>query len=108
MTTVPGPLVARLLSDPLFIAPALYLVADVLYAIRGWESDPAGAVFHVLGALAFTLVVVRVATWTTDGLAATLLGGGGGGGGGNVAYGFAAIPVALGAVPLVDQVGAAG
>jgi hypothetical protein len=107
MKTVPGSLVDRLLTASLVIAPALYLVADVLYAARGWESDPVGAVFHVLGALAFTLVVVRVATWTTDGLAATLLVVGAVGVAGNVAYGFDAIHVALGDVSLVDRVGAA-
>jgi hypothetical protein len=107
MKTVPGSLVDRLLTASLVVAPALYLVADVLYAARGWESDPAGAVFHVLGALAYTLVVVRVATWTTDGLAAALLVVGAVGVAGNVAYGFDAIHVALGDVPLVDQGGAA-
>jgi hypothetical protein len=108
MKTVPGSLVDRLLTASLVIAPALYLVADVLYAIRGWESDPAGAVLKFIGALAFNVVVVRVATWTTDGLAATLLVVGAVGVAGNVAYGFDAIHVALGDVPLVDQVGAAG
>lgn len=107
MKTVPGSLVDRLLTASLVLAPALYLVADVLYAARGWESDPVGGVFHVLGALAYTLVVVRVATWTTDGLGAALLVVGSIGVAGNVAYGFDSIHVALGDVSLVDQGGAA-
>jgi hypothetical protein len=107
MKTVPGSLVDRLLTASLVIAPVLYLVADVLYALRGWESDATGAVVHVLGALAYTLVVVRVATWTSDGLAAALLVVGSIGVAGNVAYGFDSIHVALGQVSLVDQAGAA-
>ena len=51
MRTISGSLVDRLLTCSLVVAPALYLVADVLYAARGWESDPTGGVFHVLGAL---------------------------------------------------------
>jgi hypothetical protein len=107
MEPVPGSLVDRLLTASLIIAPVLYLVADVLYALRGWESDGAGGVFHVLGALVYALVVVRVATWTTDGLAAALLVVGAVGTAGNVAYGFDSIHVALGDVSLVDQGGAA-
>ena len=107
MRTVPGSLVDRLLTGSLVLAPALYLIADVLYAARGWESDPTGGVFHVLGALAYTLVVLRVASWTTDRLAAVLLVVGAVGVAGNVAYGFDTIHVALGDTSLVDQVGAA-
>ncbi|QJY46093.1 hypothetical protein [Pseudonocardia broussonetiae] len=107
MNTVPGSHVDRLLTASLVVAPALSLVSAVLYALGGWESDPAGAVFHVLGALAFTLVVVRVATWASDGIAAVLLVVGSIGVAGNVAYGFDAIHVGLGDVSLVDQGGAA-
>ena len=107
MRPVPGSLVDRLLTTSLVLAPALYLVADLLYAARGWESDPTGGVFHVLGALAYILVVVRVASWTTDRLAAALLVVGALGVAGNVAYGFDAIHVTLGDTSLVDQAGAA-
>jgi len=51
--------------------------------------------------------VLRVATWTTDRLAALLLVVGAVGVAGNVAYGFDTIHVALGDTSLVDQVGAA-
>jgi hypothetical protein len=107
MRTIPGSLVDRLLTCSLVAAPALYLIADVFYAARGWESDPTGGVFHVLGALTYTLVVVRVASWTTDRLAAPLLVVGAVGVAGNVAYGFDTIHVALGDTSLVDQGGAA-
>jgi hypothetical protein len=107
MNTVPGSHVDRLLTASLVVAPVLYLIADVLYALRGWESDSAGGVFHVLGALAYTLVLVRVATWTSDGLATALLVVGSIGIAGNVAYGFDSIHVALGDLSLVDQGGAA-
>ena len=107
MTTVPGSPVDRLLTASLVVAPVLYLCADLLYAARGWEADPAGGVLHVLGSVAYTLVVLRVATWTTDRWAAALLVVGAVGVAGNVAYGFDAIHVALGDVSLVDRSGAA-
>lgn len=107
MTTVPGSLVDRLLTASLVVAPVLSLVANLLYALRGWESDPVGGVFHVLGALAYTLVVVRVAAWASDRLGAALLVVGSIGVAGNVAYGFDSIHVALGDTSLVDQGGAA-
>jgi len=91
----------------LVVAPALILISDVLHALRGWESDGLGGMFHVLGALVFTLVGVRDATWTTDGMAAALLVAGSIGVAGNVAYGFDSVHVALGDTSLVDQAGAA-
>ncbi|MDT3442592.1 hypothetical protein [Pseudofrankia sp. BMG5.37] len=107
MNAVPGSQADRLLSASLVVAPVLYLVATVLYALRGWESDSAGGVFHVLGAVAYTLVLIRVATWTSGALGAALLVVGSIGIAGNVAYGFDAIHVALGDVSLVDRGGAA-
>lgn len=108
MNTVPGSSVDRLLTASLVVAPVLALVANVLYAVRGWESDPAGAIVHVIGALAFTLVLVRVTTYVSDGFATALLVVGSIGIAGNVAYGFDAIHVGLGDVSLVDRGGAAG
>lgn len=107
MNPTPGSSIDRTLTASLVVAPVLLLISDVLYALRGWESDGLGAVFHVLGALAFTLVVVRVVTWTTDRLGAVLLVVGAVGVAGNVAYGFDSIHVALGDTSLVDQGGAA-
>lgn len=107
MNAVPGSPADRLLNTSLVVAPVLYLVANVLYALRGWESDPAGGVFHVLGAIAYTLVLIRVATWTSGTFTAALLVVGSIGIAGNVAYGFDTIHVALGDVSLVDRSGAA-
>ncbi|MEX5708943.1 hypothetical protein AB1484_11705 [Parafrankia sp. FMc6] len=107
MNAVPGSSADRLLTASLVVAPVLYLVANILYALRGWESDSAGGVFHVLGATAYTLVLVRVATWTSGTLTAVLLAVGSIGIAGNVAYGFDTIHVALGDVSLVDRDGAA-
>lgn len=106
MRSVPGSMVDRLLTASLFVAPVLYLVADTLYAVRGW-ADPAAAVFHVIGAIAYTLVVLRVMTWSSDALAAVLLVVGAIGVAGNVAYGFNTIHVSLGDTDLVDASGAA-
>ncbi|ODU03303.1 MAG: hypothetical protein ABS81_14740 [Pseudonocardia sp. SCN 72-86] len=107
MNPTPGSSLDRTLTASLVVAPVLILVSDVLYALRGWESDGLGGVVHVLGALAFTLVVVRVATWTSEGAAAALLVVGAIGVAGNVAYGFDSIHVALGDTSLVAQAGAA-
>jgi hypothetical protein len=103
----PGSPTDRLLTTSLVVAPVLYLIADVLYALRGWESDATGGVFHVLGAIAYTLVLLRIATWTSGMFTAVLLVVGGIGIAGNVAYGFDTIHVALGDVSLVDRGGAA-
>ncbi|OHV41599.1 MULTISPECIES: hypothetical protein [Pseudofrankia] len=107
MNAVPGSPADRLLNASLVVAPVLYLISNVLYALRGWESDSAGGIFHVLGAVAYTLVLIRIATWTSGTFAAVLLVVGSIGIAGNVAYGFDAIHVALGDVSLVDRDGAA-
>lgn len=106
MTSVPGSPTDRLLTAFLVLAPLTYLVADILYAARGWDDATAGVV-HVLAATAYTLVVLRVVTWTDGPLAAALLLAGVIGAAGNVAYGFNTIHVSLGDTDLVDATGAA-
>lgn len=98
----------RLLTGALIVAPLLYLAADSLYASRGWD-DPTAGVFHVLGAISYGLVVLRVAHWLSPDskLAAVLILTGIVGVAGNVAYGFDAIHMSLGDTTLVDQPGAA-
>nr|WP_221382394.1 hypothetical protein [Actinoplanes polyasparticus] len=103
MTPTP---VDRLLTGSLVVAPVVYLIADLLYATRGWD-DPAAAVFHVLGAVGYTLVVMRLATLGSGLSAAVLLLVGALGAAGNVAYGFNTIHVSLGDTDLVDATGAA-
>src|SRR4051794_30197002 len=105
MKPIPGSPVDRLLTASLFVAPLVYLLADVLYAARGWD-DPVAAVLHVLGAIGYTFVLLRVVTWATDRLAAILLFTGAAGVAGNVAYGFNSIHVSLGDTDLVDASGA--
>ena len=106
MRSLPGSLIDRLLTASLFVAPFIYLIADSLYAIRGW-ADPAAAIVHVLGAIAYTFVLLRVTTWSDGPLAASLLVVGALGVAGNVAYGFNTIHVSLGDTDLVDASGAA-
>ncbi len=98
----------RLLTGSLIVAPLIYLAADATYAARGWD-DPGAGVLHVLGAIAYGFVVLRVAGWLPAGsaLAAAILLTGLIGLGGNVAYGFETIHLSLGDVQLVDQPGAA-
>ncbi len=98
----------RTLTVSLFVAPLLYLAADTLYAVAGWDSAAAG-VLHVLGAIAYGLVVLRIATWlpSDSGLAAALFITGVAGAVGNAAYGFEAIHQSFGDVALVDRGGAA-
>ncbi len=98
----------QLLTASLIVAPLIYLAADSTYAARGWDSGGAG-VLHVLGAIAYGLVVLRVATWlpNTSMLKAAIVVTGVVGMAGNVAYGFEAIHMSLGDVQLVDQPGAA-
>ena len=103
MTSTP---LERLLTGSLVVAPAVYLIADLLYATRGWD-DPAAAVVHVLGAVGYTLVMVRLATLGQGVLAAILLVVGALGAAGDVAYGFNTIHVSLGDTDLVDATGAA-
>jgi hypothetical protein len=99
----------RLLSASLVAAPLIYLAADSTYAARGWDDATAG-VLHVLGAIAYGLLVLRVSTWlpARSRLAAAIVLTGVVGMAGNVAYGFEAIHMSLGDVQLVDQPGAAG
>jgi hypothetical protein len=96
----------RLLTGSLVVAPLLYLAADSMYAAKGWDSGNAGVV-HVLGAIAYGFVLVRVATWATGWLQCATLFVGIVGTCGNVAYGFNTIHVSLGAVDLVDASGPA-
>ncbi|GAB2619867.1 hypothetical protein Aab01nite_34050 [Paractinoplanes abujensis] len=103
MTSTP---LDRTLNASLIVAPVVYLIADVLYAVRGWD-DPAAAVFHILGAVAYTVVVLRLVTLGSGRLAVALLLVGALGAAGNVAYGFNTIHVALGDTDLVDAGGAA-
>jgi hypothetical protein len=98
--------VDRVLTASLFVAPVIYLIADVLYATRGWD-DPTAAVFHVLGAIGYALVLLRLVAWADGVSAAVLLVVGVLGAAGNVAYGFNTIHVSLGDTDLVDAAGAA-
>lgn len=98
----------RLLTGALLVAPVIYLAADTTYAARGWD-DPTAGVLHVLGAIAYGFVVLRVASWlpAESKLAAWILFTGLLGLVGNAAYGFEAIHMSLGDTQLVDQPGAA-
>lgn len=103
MTSTP---LDRVLTGSLLVAPAVYLLADLLYATRGWD-DPTAAVVHVLGAVGYALVAIRLALLGEGVLAAVLLVVGVLGAAGNVAYGFNTIHVSLGGTDLVDAAGAA-
>lgn len=98
----------RLLTASLVVAPVLYLAADATYAARGWDDATAGTL-HVLGAIAYGFVVLRVASWlpARSRLASAILLTGLIGLAGNVAYGFEAIHMSYGDVQLVDRTGAA-
>lgn len=96
----------RLLTASLVVAPVIYLVADLLYATRGWD-DPTAGVVHVLGAVGYILVMVRLVTLGDRSLAAVLLLVGALGAAGDVAYGFNTIHVSLGDTDLVNAHGAA-
>ena len=52
----------RLLTGSLVVAPLIYLAADSTYAARGWDDGTAG-IIHVLGAIAYGFVILRVASW---------------------------------------------
>lgn len=106
-TSAAGP-TDRLLDVSLLGAPLLYLAADSTYAARGWDDATAG-VLHVLGAILYGLVVLRVSTWLAreSWLAAALVLVGIAGLAGNVAYGFDTIHASLGDLQLVDRAGAA-
>lgn len=103
MTSTP---LDRTLTASLTVAPAVYLIADLLYATRGW-NDPSAAVVHILGAVGYTVVLMRLVTLGTGVLASVLLVAGAFGAAGNVAYGFNSIHVSLGDTDLVDAAGAA-
>jgi hypothetical protein len=98
----------RILTAALVVAPLLSLIADSTYATRGWDDATAGVV-HVLGAIAYGFVVLRVAAWLppSSRLAAAVVVAGLIGMAGNVAYGFEAIHHSFGDVELVDRGGAA-
>jgi hypothetical protein len=98
----------RLLTSALLVAPLVYLAADSTYAARGW-TDPTAAVLHVIGAIAYGFVILRVASWLprASRLGAAVVLVGLIGMAGNVAYGFDTIHQSLGDTPLVDQPGAA-
>ncbi|GAB3845408.1 hypothetical protein ACFPIJ_38215 [Dactylosporangium cerinum] len=106
MTPSPGTALDRLLTASLIGGPVVSLVADVLYAANGWD-DPTAAVFHVLGATGYILVLVRLLSLDGGRLAAALLIVGALGAAGNVGYGFNTIHVSLGDTDLVDATGAA-
>lgn len=95
-----------MLTSLLVIAPLVYLLADVLYALRGWNDETAGTV-HVFGAIGYSFVVVLFASWSDGWLRAAMLFVGLVGAAGNVAYGFNTIHVSLGALDLVDASGPA-
>ncbi len=97
-----------MLTSSLVVAPLVYLVADSIYAARGWD-DPTAAVVHVLGAIAYGFVALCVASWLPESsrLRATVVFTGLVGSAGNVAYGFDAIHTSLGDTALVHQPGAA-
>ncbi len=106
--TASGTPTDRMLNLSLIVAPLLYLATDTIYATAGWDSATAG-VLHILGAIAYGLVVLRIATWlpSNSGLAAALVITAVAGAVGNAAYGFEAIHQSFGDMALVDRDGAA-
>jgi hypothetical protein len=98
----------RMLTAALVVAPVLMLGADALYAFQGWDSGTAGVV-HVLAAIAYGILVLRVATWVPGGswLTTGLLFTAVAGAIGNAAFGLEAIHQSFGDTPLVDREGAA-
>jgi hypothetical protein len=98
----------KVLTASLVFAPVLYLIADSTYAARGWTDSTAG-ILHVLGAISYGFVVLRLTTWLRDRprLSVAILITGLIGMAGNVAYGFDTIHMSLGDTALVHQPGAA-
>jgi hypothetical protein len=98
----------RMLTASLLVAPLIYLAADSMYGARGWDDATAG-VLHVLGAIAYGFVILRIASWLprTSRVGTAVLFTGLVGMAGNVAYGFETIHMSLGDTQLVDQPGAA-
>ena len=98
----------RLLTAALIVAPVTYQPEPGHQdAARGWE-DPGAGVLHVVGAIAYGLVMLRVALCfhPVAAQAAVLLVGLIGTAG-NVVYGFETIHMSLGDVQAADQPGAA-
>lgn len=93
-----------LLSGALVVAPLVYLAADSLYAARGWDDADAGGV-HVIGALLYGFVLLRLASWSRGWSEAGMVVTAVLGTAGNVAYGFNTIQVSLGGVDLLDTSG---
>ncbi|TQS42589.1 hypothetical protein [Cryptosporangium phraense] len=90
----------------LVAGPVIYLGADLVYALRGWDS-PAAGVLHVLGATAYAVLVFTAVGWFRGPLAVVLLVVGALGAAGNIGYGFNTIHVSLGDTDLNDASGAA-
>lgn len=105
-TATPSSWTDRILTWPLALAPLVFLLADCMYAARGWDDGNAGAL-HVVGAILYGFVALRLVTWSTGRLQAAALVAAVIGTAGNVAYGFNTIHVSLGAVDLVDATGPA-
>ncbi len=61
-----------ILIGALLVALLVYLLADSLYATRGWDDADAGDV-HVIGALLSGFVLLRLANWARGWLAAVIL-----------------------------------
>jgi hypothetical protein len=101
----PSP-VDRLLTASLIIGPVLSLVADSVYAARGWD-DPTAGMLHVLSSAGYALVVIRLLALGSGWPAVALLVVGVLGVVGNAGYGFNTIHVSLGGTDLVDASGAA-
>ena len=93
-----------LLTSSLLVAPLVYLLADTMYATRGWDDADAGGV-HVIAAVLYGFVLLRLSTWAQGWLAAGMLVAAVVGTAGNVAYGFNTINVSLGGIDLVDTSG---
>ena len=59
MKPITGSPLDRVLTIALILAPAVGLLATVLYAARGWDDAIAGVV-HVIAAILGALLVVRL------------------------------------------------
>ena len=108
MTTVPGSPIDRVLTLSLLAAPVGLLLADLLYALRGWDDPTAGAL-HIVFATLYGLVALHVVALTAGrpGWSLAVLLAGVVGTVGNAAYGFEALHVSLGHTALVDATGTA-
>jgi len=108
MITLPGSPIDRALTLSLLVAPVGFLLADLLYALSGWD-DPAAGVLHVVFATLYGLVALRVVALTAErpGWSLAVLLAGIVGTVGNAAYGFETVHVSLGHTALVEAAGAA-